>query len=102
MQEDRELESEEVMTEPFLQDTEDLSDDEQYILVEEGDLDKIYEESEAQVALATYQEVRRAINAQQKNRQYFGGNRGRGPQGKAGGKGSARRKIHIEELKLRT
>lgn len=94
------------LTETFAQDSENLDDKEMYILVEEGDLDKIYEESEAQMALATYQEVRKAITMQQKNRQYFGGGKGRGPQGKSSGKlagkFAGRRKIHIEELKLRT
>ena len=94
------------LTETFTQDSENLDEEESYILVEEGDLDKIYEESEAQMALATYQEVRKAINMQQKNRQYFGGGKGRGPQGKSSGKlagkFAGRRRVHIEELKLRT
>ena len=92
------------VTEPFMQEAEAAaSDDEQFIMIEDGDLDKIYEENEAQLALATYQEVRRAINVQQKNRQYFGGGKGgRGPPGKSGGKSAGRRRIHIEELKLRT
>ena len=93
----------EPIEEVFVQDQEDEVDDEQYILVEEGDLDRIYEESEAQLALATYQEVRRAINAQQKNRQYFGGGRARGPGAKGQGRGfGGRRRVHVEELKLRT
>jgi hypothetical protein len=98
-----EVDEELPVTEPFMQEADEATgDEEQYILVEEGDLDKIYEEGEAQLALATYQEVRRAINVQQKNRQYFGGGKGRGPPGKSGGKFAGRRKIHIEELKLRT
>ena len=98
-----EVDEEFPVTEPFMQEADEATgDEEQYILVEEGDLDKIYEEDEAQLALATYQEVRRAINVQQKNRQYFGGGKGRGPPGKSGGKFAGRRKIHIEELKLRT
>eukprot|EP00435_Cladocopium_sp_Y103_P059905 s740_g21.t1 len=103
---EHEAEEHEVQGEVFVQDDEDVDDDEQYILLEEGDLNRIYEEDEAQLALATYQEVRRALNAQQKGRQYYGGGRSgaRGPAGKAKGRGSGagRRKIHIEELKLRT
>ena len=75
----------------------------QWVYIEEGDADKIWDEAEVQVALATYQEVRKAINAHQKNRQYYGG-------GKGDGRGSStyksfvrgKKKIRIEELKLRT
>ena len=56
---------------------EDLDDDEQYIYMEEQEADQVFEEEEVQIALATYQEVRKAINLQQKNRQYYrGGQRG--------------------------
>ena len=94
------------LAETFVQENEDASEDDQYILVEEGDLNRIYEEEEAQLALATYQEVRKALGAQQKGRQYYGGGRSgtRGPSGKGKGRGDgvSRRRIHIEELKLRT
>ena len=80
-----------------------FEDDEQWVYIEEGDADKVWEEAEVQVALATYQEVRKAINEHQKNRQYYGG-------GKGGGRGSShyksfvkgKKRIRIEELKLRT
>lgn len=104
--EDGEVDEHEASTEVFVQDEDEVAEDEQYILIEEGDLNRIYEEDEAQLALATYQEVRRALNAQQKGRQYYGGGRAgaRGPAGKAKGRGTfaGRRKVHIEELKLRT
>ena len=74
----------------------------QWILIEEGDTDQVWEEAEVQVALATYQEVRKAINAHQKGRQYYGGKgESRGSMGyKSYMKG--KKKIRIEELKLRT
>lgn len=82
----------------------ETDDGEQYIFIEEDEAEKIFEESEVQVALATYQEIRKAINANQKNRQFYGG------KGRGGGRGPSwfkpglqgKRKIHIEELKLRT
>ena len=89
----------------------DILDDENAIYVEYEDEDKIWEEDEAQLALATYQEVRKAINAQQKGRQYYGkGSGGKGEKGKGAKRGSdgsfdyykKGKKINIEELKLRT
>eukprot|EP00435_Cladocopium_sp_Y103_P064383 s1441_g26.t1 len=73
-----------------------------YVYLTDGDLERVFEEPELQVILSTYQEVKRAIQSQQKGRQFA-----------AKGKGKARgspwkeytkdkRKVHIEQLKLRT
>ena len=77
-------------------------DDEQYIFIEAEDADKVYDEEEVQIALATYQEVRKAISSYQKGRRFFRGKGSgkRGPGGQDFFKGKKR--IHIEELKLRT
>ena len=89
----------------------DVLEDENGIYVEFEDEEKIWEEDEAQLALATYQEVRKAINAQQKGRQYYGkGGSGKGGKGKGAKRGSDgsfdyyknRKRISVEELKLRT
>eukprot|EP00435_Cladocopium_sp_Y103_P046620 s783_g13.t1 len=82
---------------------EDASDDEQYVYLEELDEGQIYDESDVQVALATYQEIRKAINSQVKSRQFYGGKKGDG-RGSGHQKGyfKGKRKIKIEELKLRT
>ena len=85
----------------------DADEDEadQWIYVETSDLEpgKIFEEEEVQVALATYQEVRKAISSFQKGRQFFKG-------GKGGARGSSsqndyfrgKKRITIEQLKLKT
>ena len=80
-------------------DSNDGSEEDHWIYVEEGDLDKIFDEEELQVALATYQEVRKAIQSTQKGRQFWKG-RGRGSPGKDYFRN--KKKVHIEELKLRT
>ena len=78
--------------------------DEEYVYLEEGALQNVYEEDEVNLALTTYKEVREAINAQQKGRQYykpvFGKGRGGSSKGKSKGKGLQR--VHIEQIKLRT
>ena len=52
--------------------------EEQYVFLDEGDMDRIFEEPEIQVVLASYQEVRKAIQNKQKGRQFFkGGKRAR-------------------------
>ena len=96
----------------YVMDEEDATDEEfenflaegndQWVYVEETELDQEWEESDVQVALATYQEVRKAIQTQQKNRQYYKSTV-RGPSN-AGFKNftKGKRKISIEELKLRT
>lgn len=89
--------------EHYVADTEDAFEDDTVIFMEERDGDGLYEEDEVQVALATYQEVRKAINAQQKGRQYYGGHKGAG-RGSGGFNQYFRgkKKMKIEELKLRT
>eukprot|EP00439_Symbiodinium_sp_Y106_P019731 s637_g2.t1 len=98
---------------------EDDDDDENWVYLEEGQLDGTFDEDEVLEALATYQQVRKQIKEQKLGRQFFkpgDPSRGKGyggsrPQGKhgfrpkmsgqKGGKGESRR-IHIEQLKLRT
>ena len=94
----------EMSDEAFALAGDEAEDGDQYIFIGEDEDEKIFEESEVQVALATYQEIRKAINVNQKNRQYYGGKgrgSGRGPAGLKHGL-QGKRKIHIEELKLRT
>ena len=87
---------------------EDVADDggseEDYVYLQEGDLQEIYEEGDVMEALATYKEIRGAIKAQQKGRQYYRhpGGFGRGAPEKGAGKGKGKNRIHIERLKLRT
>ena len=83
-------------------------DIENYVYVADGDLNQIFEEGEITEALATYQQVRKAIRDQRTARNWSGGkgdwrfNKG-GSYGKGGfrppGKGA---RIHVEALKLRT
>ena len=89
--------------EHYVADTEEAFEDDTVVFIEERDGDPLYEEDEVQVALATYQEVRKAINAQQKGRQYYGSHKGAG-RGSGGFNQYFRgkKKIKIEELKLRT
>lgn len=86
----------------YLVEPEDAFDDDEYIFLEETDQGQVMEEEDVQLALATYQEIRKAINAQQKGRQFYNGKgAGRGSQGfKNFFKG--KQKIRVEELKLRT
>ena len=94
-------------------------DDENWVYLEDGQLDGTFDEDEVLEALATYQQVRKQIKEQKLGRQFFkpgdpsrgkgyGGSRPQGKQGfrpkgsgQKGGKGESRR-IHIEQLKLRT
>ena len=81
----------------------EFDDDENYIYLEEGDLDQVMEESDVMAALASYREVRQALKDQKLGRGYFpekGKGKGRGNGGKAKGRGKSR--VHIEQLKLRT
>ena len=78
--------------------------DDQYVYLAEHDESQIYDESEVHMILATYQEVRKAIQSRQKGRQYYNN-----PKGKGKGRGSPwqdfvkdKKRIHIEQLKLRT
>ena len=82
-------------------EAEDDSDfDEDYVYLEQADLQDIYEESEVKQALATYQQVRRALQDQKNNREYFPLEKGKG-KGKKGNYSSGAR-VHVSMLKLRT
>ena len=79
----------------------DAADDEGYVFLGEGELNEIYEEEELMEALATYQEVRKAIRDQKNSRGYYP-TKGKG-KGKSKGRGEGRgRHVHVEMLKLRT
>ena len=87
---------------------EEDADIEQYVYLADGDLDQIFDEDDVHAALATYQQVRRAIRDQKTARGFKGY--------KSAGKGATMRvntgakvqfgqqgtKVHIESLKLRT
>ena len=78
---------------------------ENYIYLEEGDLNQIFDESEVMEALATYQQVRKALRDQRNAR---GWSKGSGKSGKSGGGSSGGlqlgrgSRVHVEALKLRT
>ena len=83
---------------------EDSDFDEEYIYMEQADLQEVYDESEVKQALATYQQVRRALQDQKNARSYFPTEK---PKGKGKGKkGDSRTgtgtRIHVSMLKLRT
>ena len=86
----------------YLMEPEDAFDEDEYIFLDEIEQGQVMEEEDVQLALATYQEIRKAINAQQKGRQFYNG--------KGGGRGSSgfktffkgKQKVRVEELKLRT
>ena len=87
-------------------DYEEESDhDEEYIYMEQSDLQDVYEEAEVKQALATYQQVRRALQDQKNAREYYPTEKpkgkGKGSGKKGGGKGAGTR-IHVSMLKLRT
>lgn len=77
-----------------------------YVWVGEDDLSEIYEESDLQEALTTYQEVRRVIREQRYNRGAWhkgkgkDQRRGTGPFRQRGHAGAHR--VHVDMLKLRT
>lgn len=109
---------EEEEEDPNPDDSEESS--EEYVYIGESDLQQVYEEDEIQEALATYQQVRRAIKDQRKGRGYYpakgsDGYKGSGKSfsGRSSGKGQAFKsikfsgkaggtKIHVDLLKLRT
>lgn len=69
---------------------------EQFIYLTDGDIDRTLDESEAQLILATRQEVKKAIQSRQKGRQFY--------KGKGKGRGSPwndfakdKRRVHIEQ-----
>ena len=94
----------EYTNETFFEDAEEneawLDEDESFVYLQEGDLDEVMDEKDVVAALATYQDVRRAMKEQQKGRGFYG----KGSQkGKFKGKGKGRwQKFHVEQLKLRT
>ena len=78
----------------------DPAEDDGYVFLGEGDLNEIYEEEEPMEALATYQEVRKAIRDQKNSRGYYPiKGKGKGKKGRGDGRG---RHVHVEMLKLRT
>ncbi|CAE7574436.1 C15C7.7 [Symbiodinium natans] len=99
-------------------------EDENYVYLEDGELDAVYEEGDVMEALASYQHVRQQLKEQQKGRQYYQPNLGKkggkklfNKDGKNTGKQSSKsfgkggsawkgsptsRRVHIEQLKLRT
>ena len=78
-------------------------EDPDYVWINDGDLAEVYEEADIQEALATYQEVRKALRDQRTSRSSWGKGAGKGysgpfrPRQEAGS-----RKVHVEMLKLRT
>eukprot|EP00435_Cladocopium_sp_Y103_P009169 s1995_g2.t1 len=97
----------------------DEEDSEEYVYLGESDLQQVYEESELQEALATYQQVRKAIKEQKTGRGYYGpksqssstgssalkgggGFKGKGGPIRFGGKGGGGARVHVDLLKLRT
>ena len=86
---------------------EDDADLENYVYVEEGDLNQVFEEADLHEALATYQEVRRALRDQRNTRGWHPPSKGAG-KGSFGGGGKSSlhfgkgSRVHIESLKLRT
>ena len=106
-------------------DAEDSGLEDDYVYIGESDLKEIYGEQEVQEALATYQDVRRAIREQKNARGYYpsgkgsrssssskGSDRGKRPTLNFRGKGQGSKdpvkidrrgtKVHVELLKLRT
>ena len=81
-------------------DLEDGGD--QFVYLEDGDLDRVFEESEVQIVLATYQEIRKAIQNNQKGRQFYRGGKGKSKGSSGSDFLKGKRKVHIEQLKLRT
>lgn len=54
-----------------IQDDENVTDDDQYVYLADGDLDDIYEEKDLQTALASYREAREALKDQRLGRGFF-------------------------------
>ena len=84
----------------------DDDDDLNYVWIGEGDLTDLFNEEDLQHALATYQEVRRAIREQKTNRSSWSKGRGKS-QRKMPGRFKTKtdaeaRRVNIDMLKLRT
>ena len=82
----------------------DEEDDDNFIYLQEGDLDEILTGEEVLSALASYQDIRKAVKEQQKGRGYYGNGKGYGKDyGKSKSKGKGKwQRVHREQLKLRT
>ena len=75
-------------------DAEGFDEDEQFVYIQADD-DRVFEEDEVQIALATYQEVRKAISPYQKGRQFYRGKGGR--RGSGGPASSKARRRYISK-----
>lgn len=82
----------------------DEEDDDNFIYLQEGDLHEILTEEEVMSALASYQDIRKALKEQQKGRGYYGNGKGYGKDyGKSKSKSKGKwQRVHREQLKLRT
>ena len=77
-------------------------EDPDYIFLAEGDLDEVMDEQDVMAALAAYQDTRQALKDQRLGRGYFPG-KGKGKVNSfQKGKEKGKRRVHIEQLKLRT
>ncbi|CAK9026889.1 Copia protein [Durusdinium trenchii] len=77
-------------------------EDDNYVFLAEGDLDEVMDEQDVLQALASYHDTRQALKDQRLSRGYFPG-KGKGKvDGFQKGKNKGKRKVHIEQLKLRT
>ena len=74
------------------------------VYLEQADLQDIYEESEVKQALATYQQVRRALQDQKNAREYFPLEKPKAKRKGQGKKGAYHNgaRVHVSMLKLRT
>ena len=77
-------------------------DDENYIFLADGDLDEVMDEQDVLNALASYNDTRQALKDQRLGRGFFPG-KGKGKLNAfQKGKDKGKRRVHIEQLKLRT
>ncbi len=82
---------------------EEESEGGEHIFLADGDLDQVYDEGEVKEALASYRETRQALKAQRTNRGFFpNGFKKDGFKGYGKGKSKGKKKVHIEQLKLRS
>ena len=82
---------------------EEESEGGEHIFLADGDLDQVYDEGEVKEALASYRETRQALKAQRTNRGFFPtGFKKDGFKGYGKGKSKGKKKVHIEQLKLRS
>ena len=77
-------------------------DDENYVFLADGDLDEVMDEQDLMNALASYNDTRQALKDQRLGRGFFPG-KGKGKiNAFQKGKDKGKRRVHIEQLKLRT